>query len=104
MSPWLIIVIVGVGTIITRLSFIGILGRFGVPAFIERPLRFVAPAALAAIAIPAVVAPEGAVDVGVGSLRLVAALVAILVAWKTRAIGPTIVAGMVSLWQLDWLF
>ena len=37
------------------------------------------------------------------NLRLLAGLVAIVVAWKTRSIGWTIAAGMASLWLLDWL-
>jgi len=104
MNPWLIILIVGLATYVIRLSFIGILGKVGVPAYIERPLRFVAPAVLAAIAIPAFVAPAGTIDIGFDNLRLVAGLIAIAVAWKTRSMGPTIVAGMVSLWLLDWVF
>ena len=104
MNIWSIIVIIGVGTYLIRWSFIGVLGKVGVPAYIERPLRFVAPAVLAAIAIPELVAPAGSIDIGFDNLRLVAGLIAIAVAWKTRAMGPTIVAGMLSLWLLDWLF
>lgn len=104
MSIWVIIVIVGLATYLIRLSFIGILGRVGVPAYIERPLRFVAPAVLAAIAIPELVAPAGTIDLTFDNLRLVAGIIAIAVAWKTRAMGPTIAAGMVSLWLLDWVF
>ena len=104
MNPWLIILIVGVATYLIRLSFIGILSKVGVPAYIERPLRFVAPAVLAAIAIPELVAPAGTIDIGLDNLRLVAGIIAIAVAWKTRSMGPTIAAGMVSLWLLDWMF
>lgn len=104
MNIWLIIVIIGLGTYLIRLSFIGVLGKVGVPSYVERPLRFVAPAVLAAIALPQLVAPAGSVDIGFGNLRLVAGVVAIMVAWKTRSMGPTIVAGMVTLWLLDWLF
>ena len=104
MNIWVIIFVVGLTTYLIRWSFIGVLGRIGVPAYIERPLRFVAPAVLAAIAIPELVAPAGTIDIGFANLRLVAGLIAVAVAWKTRAMGPTIVAGMLSLWLLDWLF
>lgn len=103
MSPWLIVIIVGVGTYLTRLSFIGILGNREIPTYIERPLRLVAPAVIAAIAIPELVAPDGQVYVSVDNLRLLAGLVAIVAAWKTRSIGWTIGIGMASLWILDWL-
>lgn len=104
MSPWLIVLLVGLGTYVTRLSFIGILGDKEIPTYIERPLRLVAPAAIAAIAIPELVAPAGTVDVSFDNLRLFAGLIAIVVAWKTRSIGWTIASGMTSLWLLDWLF
>ena len=103
MSPWVIVIIVGIGTYLTRLSFIGILGTRGVPTYVERPLRLVAPAVIAAIAIPELVAPEGEVFISFDNLRLLAGLVATVVAWKTRSIGWTIGVGLVSLWILDWL-
>ena len=104
MSQWLIIAIVGVGTFLTRLSFIGILGRSGVPAALERPLRFVAPAVLAAIILPELIVTGATIDVGPGNLRLLAAALAAVVAVRTRAIGPTIVSGMAALWLLEWIF
>ena len=103
MSPWVIVIIVGIGTYLTRLSFIGILGTREVPTYVERPLRLVAPAVIAAIAIPELVAPEGEVFISFDNLRLLAGLVATVVAWKTRSIGWTIGVGLVSLWILDWL-
>jgi branched-subunit amino acid transport protein len=103
-NHWLIIVVIGAGTYLTRISFIAALGRRGVPAVIEAPLRYVAPAVLAAIAIPAIVTPGGGpVDLTPANLRLVAAVVAGGVAWKTRNIGLTIVVGLVILGVLDFL-
>lgn len=103
MSTWLIVALVGIGTYLTRLSFIGILGSREIPTFIERPLRLVAPAVIAAIAIPELVAPADAVDFSLDNLRLLAGIVAIFVAWRTRSIGWTIGVGMASLWILDLL-
>lgn len=103
MTPWLIVLIVGAGTYLTRLSFIGILGDREIPSYMERPLRLVAPAAIAAIAIPEFVAPADVVDISFDNLRLFAGIIAIVVAWKTRSIGWTIAGGVASLWLLDWL-
>ena len=103
MSPWLIVIIVGIGTYLIRLSFIGILGDREIPTSVERPLRLVAPAVIAAIAIPELVAPADTIDISFDNLRLLAGIVAILVAWKTRSIGWTIGVGMATLWILDWL-
>ncbi len=103
MSTWLIVVIIGAGTFLTRLSFIGVFGRRDLPAVLEAPLRYVAPAVLAAIAIPAIVAPGGGpVDLTPANLRFVAAIVAGGVAWKTKNIGFTIVVGLVTLGVLDY--
>ena len=103
MNPWLIIAIIGLGTYLMRLSFIGVLGRRGVPPVMEAPLRYVAPAVLAAISIPAIVAPSGPVDLTPANLRLVAAILAGGVAWKTRNMGLTILVGLVALGVLDYL-
>jgi len=103
MSSWLIVIAVGLGTYLTRLSFVGILGDRDIPAYVERPLRLVAPAVIAAIAVPEVVAPTGSVDFGLDNLRLFAGLIAVGVAWKTRSMGWTIGVGMASLWLLDWV-
>jgi len=103
MSPWLIVILVGIGTYLTRLSFVGILGDREIPAAVERPLRLVAPAVIAAIAIPELVAPADTIDISFDNLRLLAGIVAILVAWRTRSMGWTIGVGMATLWILDWL-
>ncbi len=103
MSEWAIVLVIGAGTYLSRLSFIGVLGRRGVPPSMEAPLRYVAPAVLAAIALPAVLAPSGSVDLTPTNLRLVAAILAGGVAWKTRNIALTIVVGLTALGVLDYL-
>lgn len=103
MSPWLIIVMVGLGTYLTRLSFVAIFADSGVPQWLEAPLRYVAPAVIAAIVLPRLVAPEGSVDLTLDNLRWIAGLAAIGVAFKTRSLTLTIVIGMVALWILQAL-
>lgn len=103
MSGWLVVLSIGVGTYLARLSFIGAFSRRDVPRALETPLRYVAPAALAAIAAPAVIAPGGVVDVTPGNLELVAAAMAGIVAWRTRSIAVTIVVGLVGLGILEAL-
>jgi branched-subunit amino acid transport protein len=102
-NTWLLITIIGIGTVLMRVSFIGALGSRGVPRALEAPLRYVAPAVLAAIAFPAIVAPEGTADLTPGNLRLLAALAAGVVAWRTRNIGLTIVVGLAGLALLEAL-
>ncbi len=100
---WLTIVLAGVLTFLTRLSFIYLLGRWQPPAWVVRALRFVPPAVLTAIIFPQVLMPQGSLFVAVDNLRLWAAVVAVLVAWRTRSVLLTIAAGMAGLYLLSWL-
>ncbi len=101
-SFWLTILIVGILTFGIRLSFIVILDRWQPPDIIQRSLRFVPVAVLTAIIIPELVMPGGTVDISIGNLRLLAGFVAILVAWKTKNIVWTIIAGMGVLLGLQY--
>ena len=74
------------------------------PETVQRALRFIPPAIFAALAAPAFLAPEDVIDVSPGNLRLLAGIVAALIAWKTRSVLWTIVSGMASLWILQAVF
>lgn len=104
MSPWVIVMLIGLGTYLTRLSFVALFGRYGVPPWLVAPLRYVGPAVLAALVAPAVIAPEGPLDVTPGNPRFLAAVVAVGVAMRTKSVSWTIVAGMGALWltQAAW--
>jgi len=104
MSEFAIIVAIGVGTYLLRLSFIGILGDRTMPDWAMVPLRFVAPAVLAALVAPAVLLRDGSVDVSPATNpRALAALIALLIAWKTKNVTAVIVAGMAVIWLLQAL-
>lgn len=101
-SFWLTMIAVGILTFGIRLSFIVILDRWQPPDIIQRSLRFVPVAVLTAIIVPELVMPGGRVDISIGNLRLLAGIVAILVAWKTKNIVWTIIAGMGVLLGLQY--
>lgn len=91
---WAAIATVGLGTFALRFSFIYLEGRTGsLPPAAERALRHVPPAVMAALVLPALLVVDGSVAVA-GNDRLVAGLVAGLVAWRTEDILATIVAGV----------
>jgi branched-subunit amino acid transport protein len=103
-SDWLVVLVIGLGTYALRLSFIGVLGTRPMPMWAQRPLRFVAPAVLAALVLPAVVLSEGAADVTpLGNPRFTAAVVATLVAWRLKNVAGVMVVGMGALWILQGL-
>ncbi len=103
MSIWIVMLLGGLLTFGMRLSFIYLLGRVPVPDGVRRALRFVPPAVLSALVLPALLMPAGRLDIGLDNHRWLAGLVAILVAWRTRSILLTILAGMAALLLLQLL-
>ncbi len=105
MNAVAIIFAIGIGTYLIRLSFIGIIGDRPMPDWALVPLRFVAPAVLAALAAPAVLLRDGSLDINPATNpRALAAVVALLLAWKTKNVGVVIAAGMITVWTLQGIF
>ena len=76
-----------------RASFIAAAGRLvDAPPWAQRLLRQIPPAALASIVVPALMRPEG--DMDLTHPRFIAGIVAALVAWRTNNVLATLVAGM----------
>ena len=101
MIVWLTIIAAGSLTYITRLSFIALFGQRPVPVPLKRALRFVPPAVLSAIIFPQLFLPQGTLFLSPGNFRLISGLVAGLVAWRTKSMAATIIAGMVVLLLLQ---
>jgi branched-subunit amino acid transport protein len=97
---WLVMLLGGALTFGMRISFIYLFGRFEIPVVMQRALRFVPPAVLSAIIAPALFMPDNTLDVSLGNTHLLAGIVAILVAWRTKSTLWTILAGMVTLLAL----
>ncbi len=89
-------------TFLLRFSFLGTLKADAIPARVRAVLRFVPPAVLAAIVVPALAIRDGAIALAASNPRPAAALVALVVAWLTRSVIWTIVVGMVALWLAQW--
>jgi branched-subunit amino acid transport protein len=101
MTAWVVVIVVGMATFAIRFVFIALFGKVGIPGWLERSLRYVAPSVLAAITVPAVIAPGGIVTLW--SPLLPAAIIGGLAAWVTKSIGAAIVFGMAALWILRWI-
>lgn len=104
MTAWLVVLAIGVGTFMIRISFIATLGRYTVPEWVPRALRFVAPSVLAALTLPAIVLIEDRLAIGLDNHRLIAATLAALVAFWTKNAFATIGVGLVALWILEAVF
>jgi branched-subunit amino acid transport protein len=97
---WGLFLAVGAGTFAMRLSFIGLYGRLRIPPLLQRALAYVPASVLAALVLPAVVYPGGQGAFTLDNPQLPAALVAALVAWRTRSTVLTLLVGMGVLWGL----
>jgi branched-subunit amino acid transport protein len=96
---WLVFGVIGAGTFVLRISFIAFWGRVrAVPPTLQRALRFIPPAVLSALVLPSLTVSAGALSLG---SRSIAGVVAMFVAWRSKSVFATIVAGMAALWVLQ---
>lgn len=97
---WLTIVLAGLGTFAMRASFLVFAHRLvDLPPVVQRILRQIPPAALAALVAPAVLRPEGTLDLL--NPRVAAAVLAAVVSWRTRSVVLTLGVGMGALVLLE---
>ncbi|WP_035881382.1 AzlD domain-containing protein [Cupriavidus metallidurans] len=93
----------GLATFLIRLSFIAVEGRVRLPAWFRTALQFVPAAMLSALIAPDLLMRDGAVFVSLHNARLIAGVVAIVIAARTRSVGWTIAGGMATLVALEAL-
>ena len=103
MNLWLIILGMGLVTFGIRLTPIVLLGRIEIPLVIQRALRFVPPAVLTAIIVPELLYTNDRLNLALSNARLLAGLLAIVVAWRTKNALVTIAVGMIALWVISAL-
>jgi branched-subunit amino acid transport protein len=104
MNIWLVMLLGGLITFGMRFSLIYLFGRFQIPETLRRALHYVPPAVLSALIFPALFLPAGTWDLSLNNTRLLAGLVAIVAAWFSRNTLITIIAGMIALFLLQFLF
>lgn len=98
---WLVVALAGIGTWGMRASLVLLLGRVQVPDVVERSFRYVAPSVMAAISVPAFIAPGGTVTFS--PPHLAAAGAAGLLAWRTGSFLATLAAGLTVFTVLSML-
>ena len=102
-STWIVMISVGILTFLIRLSFVYLFDKWKPPDVVTRGLRFVPVAVLTAIFIPEMALIEGSLAISLNNIRLLAGMIAILVAWRTKSALWTIGIGMGAFWLLTWL-
>mgnify|MGYP002139222070 FL=1 len=95
--------LLGLVNFLLRYAFIGLLGERPLPDWLRLGLRFVPLAILTALITPDVLLPGGEWIRSPLEPRLVAAVVAIAVAARTRHTLATLASGMLTFWLVQWL-
>ncbi|MEM7797993.1 MAG: AzlD domain-containing protein [Chloroflexota bacterium] len=92
--------ILGMGAVTfgIRFFFIALSDRLEIPDIVRRGLNYVPVAVLSAIVLPDMLLIDGDISLSWTNPRLIAGLVAILVSWRFKNIGITLVIGMLVLW------
>lgn len=103
MNIWLVLLLGGLITFGMRFSLIYLFGRFEIPQTMRMALHYVPPAVLSAIIFPELFFHANQFDLSLGNTRLLAGLVAILMAWYTKNTLLTIIAGMTALLIFQYL-
>ena len=88
----LAVLALGLGTYALRSVFLLFAGRLPTPPWASEVLRVMPPAVLAAIIVPALLLPDGVFELVVP--RVGAAVVAVVVAWRTHNVLATLAAGL----------
>lgn len=97
---WPVVLILGGGTFLIRLSFILMVDRVTFSDGVSRALKFIPASVLTALIVPAVLLHPDTGGAATGLARPAAALAAVLVAWRTGNIFATIAVGMAVLWLM----
>lgn len=100
MNPWAVFVGMALVTYLTRFAMMPLLSR-ELPRPVFRWLQLVPVAILSALIAPAVFIADRRLVLGP---QVPAAMLGAMVAWRTRSVLWTIIAGMLAYWLLSALF
>lgn len=98
---WFVILVVGLLNYLSRLSFIAMFARRSMPPLLARALKYVPAAMLTALVLPMILAAPSAPLTNHPDTRVLAAMIAGVVAFWTHSTLKTLGAGMLALWLLQ---
>ena len=101
MNDFGLVLLLAGGTYLIRASLVVMLANVTIPERGQQALRLVAPAVLAGLVAQTLIISGGEFR-SFGSWYIAAA-VAVIIAWRTRSVGWTLLAGMVAVWILEAL-
>jgi branched-subunit amino acid transport protein len=103
MNEILIIAGMALVTLAVRYPLLVLLGRIPRPEPILRALKYVPPAVLTAIIVPAVLFKDNQVTISPTNDYLVAGLISVVVAWRSKHLLLTIIVGMLVFLGWRWV-
>ena len=98
MTALLVFVAAGLITFAMRGAFLLFGDRLTLPGWTRSPLRYVAPAAFAAIAAPATLGDDGFASFAPPTAEVLGIAAAIVIVGRTRNVPACLVGGLVVLW------
>ena len=102
---WLVMILGGIFTFGTRFVMLSGWVAHGLPRWLIDALAFVPIAVLTAILVPAVlIDPATQQIIVIENARVVAAVIATIIALLTRNVIATITSGLATLWFVQWWF
>ena len=106
MSTFEILMVAGMTAVTfgVRYPVLALVSRVRLPDPVMAALKFIPPAVLTAIIVPAMLMPAGEMDISLSNAYLVAGVLSGLIAWRTRNLLATIVIGMVVFLAWRWFF
>jgi branched-subunit amino acid transport protein len=104
MNEFLLVAGMALVTFGVRWPVLTVVGRIPLPQPVLDAMKFIPPAVLTAIILPAVLMPAGVIDISLDNAYLVAGVASALIAWRTRNLLLTIVLGMAIFlgWRVVW--
>jgi branched-subunit amino acid transport protein len=101
-AAWATILLMGIGTFSIRASFLLVAHRLTtIPPLVRRSLRMIPAAALSGLVLPALIRPDGVLDIW--QPRALIGALAAYVGWRTGNVILTLVVGMGALIALERL-
>lgn len=102
MTTWVVILAVGLGTYAFRAVTFAVVSARGLPAWAERPMAFVSPAAIGALVGGMLLTTHGSVEVP-ALAEASAAVTTFAIVHRTGSIARGILVGFPVLWALTWV-
>ena len=99
MTAWIVVVAVGAGSYVFRVSMLVLAARAGLPPAIERAARHAVPVSFAALAASALTGHLTGADASLAPLGAV--VVAVVAVRRTGSPHAALAAGMPALWVLS---